>query len=381
MLKGGDLSNEVDFAGFTRLVDQLEVQATEPDKQAIFSMIDTEGSGTIDVGGLKRALRSSGAIQRMYDDSIKTFGLLLAATLAFDAGLWLLHGGAAAFDFLAAYVVEDSLSVDNLFVFLLIFRYYKVRAARSPPPPSRPPARPLARPTPPPSITPSCAVLQVPPQLVDTCLNYGISGSILLRGVFIFAGLAATSAFAPLLLGFSLFLLVSSYQLLAGGGEEEEGEEALPELVTNLLAALPMTGSFEGERLAVPRADGKGWELTQLTATLVSIALCDVRWLSAPTGLQLPPENSLPMQSACTTHVLRMASRSSLRSTPSLRSSPSRATPSSCTPPTSPPSSGCAASTSSSRWPSPTSSTSRRPWPSCSVSSASSSAPRWRATR
>ena len=142
MLKGGDLSNEVDFAGFTRLVDQLEVQATEPDKQAIFSMIDTEGSGTIDVGGLKRALRSSGAIQRMYDDSIKTFGLLLAATLAFDAGLWLLHGGAAAFDFLAAYVVEDSLSVDNLFVFLLIFRYYKVRAARSPPPPSRPPSPP-----------------------------------------------------------------------------------------------------------------------------------------------------------------------------------------------------------------------------------------------
>ena len=78
-----------------------------------------------------------------------------------------------------------------------------------------------------------------------------------------------------------------------------------------------MTGSFEGERLAVPRADGKGWELTQLTATLVSIALCDVRLaltltltliltlaltltlgpfapesrlaLSAPTGLQYPP--------------------------------------------------------------------------------------------
>ena len=147
MLKGGDLSNEVDFAGFTRLVDQLEVEATEPDKQAIFSMIDTEGSGTIDVGGLKRALRSSGAIQRMYDDSIKTFGLLLAATLAFDAGVWLLHGGAAAFDFLAAYVGEDSLSVDNLFVFLLIFRYYKVRAARSPPPPSRPPSPPRRPPS------------------------------------------------------------------------------------------------------------------------------------------------------------------------------------------------------------------------------------------
>ena len=139
MLEGGDLeSNEVDFAAFTLLVDKLEVQCSEPDKQAIFSMVDTEGSGTIDVGGLKRALRSSGAIQAMYDDSLKTFGLLLAATLAFDGGVWALKGGAAAFDFLAAYVVEDSLSVDNLFVFLLIFRYFKVAAPRCPR--GRPPA-------------------------------------------------------------------------------------------------------------------------------------------------------------------------------------------------------------------------------------------------
>merc|ERR1712127_962740 len=72
-----------------------------------------------------------------------------------------------------------------------------------------------------------------------------------------------------------IFLLFSSYQLLAGS-EEEEDDDALPEIVTNLLGARPITGTFEGERLAVPRVDGNGWELTQLTATLVSIALCDV---------------------------------------------------------------------------------------------------------
>ena len=308
MLEGGDLeSNEVDFAGFTRLVDKLEVQCSEPDKQVIFSMVDTEGSGTIDVGGLKRALRSSGAIQAMYDDSLKTFGLLLAATLAFDGGVWALKGGAAAFDFLAAYVVEDSLSVDNLFVFLLIFRYFKVAAPRCPR--GRPPA-------PQPSITNvPAACAQVPPQLVDTCLNYGITGSILLRGVFIFAGLAATSAFAPLLLGFSIFLLFSSYQLLAGS-EEEEDDDALPEIVTNLLGALPITGTFEGERLAVPRVDGNGWELTQLTATLVSIALCDVRL-----ALDSNHMNSRHTPSACT-HMLSTPGRSSLLSTQSLPCSP-----------------------------------------------------------
>merc|ERR1719329_1487557 len=138
-------------------------------------MVDVDGSGSVDARELKTALRESGALKTMYQDSLKTFTYLIAATLAFDVGVYFLKGDKAAFDFLTAYVVEDSLSVDNLFVFLLIFRYFKV-----------------------------------PPQLVDQCLNYGITGSIVLRGLFIFAGLAAVDAFRPLLLGFSAFLLFSS---------------------------------------------------------------------------------------------------------------------------------------------------------------------------
>ena len=239
MLEGDDeLQSELDFDGFSALVDTLEVQCAEPDRRQIFAMIDADGGGTIDASELKAALRSSGAITRMYEDSLKTFGLLLAATLAFDGGVLALKGGTAAFDFLTAYVVEDSLSVDNLFVFLLIFRYFKV-----------------------------------PPELVDSCLNYGITGSILLRGAFIFAGLAATSAFAPLLLGFSVFLLFSSYQLLLGDDDDDDDAE-LPAVVVELLAKLPLTNTFEGEKLVL-RGEG-GLRFTQLTATLVSIALCDV---------------------------------------------------------------------------------------------------------
>jgi len=114
----------------------------------------------------------------------------------------------------------------------------------------------------------------VPPQLVDLCLNYGITGSILLRGVFIFAGLTAVKAFTPLLLAFSGFLIFSSYKLLAGDDDDEEDE--LPQLVTDLLAKLPLTNTFEGERFTVPNPAGDGILLTQLTATLLSIALCDV---------------------------------------------------------------------------------------------------------
>merc|ERR1712232_713923 len=136
--------------------------------------------------------------------------------------------------------VEDSLSVDNLFVFLLILRYFKV-----------------------------------PPALVDTCLNYGITGSVFLRGIFIFAGLAATKAFEPVLLGFSAFLLFSSYQLLSGSAGDDD-DDSLPPLVVSLLGRLPLTNTFEGERFTVPREDGAGVLFTQLTATLVCIALCDV---------------------------------------------------------------------------------------------------------
>ena len=240
MLDSGGLeSNELDFDAFSRLVSSLEVQCTEPDKRAIFAMIDVDSSRTIDASELKDALRSSGAITRMYDDSLRTFGQLLAATLAFDAGIFFLKGGTAAFDFLTAYIVEDSLSVDNLFVFLLIFRYFKV-----------------------------------PPQLVDACLNYGITGSILLRGIFIFAGLAAVKAFSPLLLGFSGFLIFSSYRLLVADDEEDDSIE-LPQIVVDLLERLPLSKTFEGDQLFIKDA-ARGLLLTQLTATLVCIALCDV---------------------------------------------------------------------------------------------------------
>jgi len=229
----------INVDGFSKLLDTVGVQCTPQDKQAIFTMIDPEGHGTIEAKALKTALRKSGAISRMYEDSLRTFGLLLAATLLFDAGIYTVKGGTAAFDFLTAYVIEDSLSVDNLFVFLLIFRAFKV-----------------------------------PPQLVDPCLNYGIFGSIVLRGFFIFAGLAAVSAFQPLLLGFSGFLLYTSYQILTDAEEEEEPD--VPPLVTAVLKRLPLSNTFEGAAFTVPSADGKGVLLTQFTATLVCIALSDV---------------------------------------------------------------------------------------------------------
>lgn len=230
---------QLDFDAFSAFVDKLEVQCDLEDKQSIFTMVDKDGGGTIDGFELKSAIRNSGAIAGMYQESLTTFGYLVAATLAFDLGVFAFKGPEAAFDFLTAYFVEDSLSVDNLFVFLLLFRYFKV-----------------------------------PPQLVDICLNYGITGSIVLRGVFIFAGLAAVGLFSPILLGFAGFLLFSSYSMLTGDDEGDDDGDDPPELVTGVLEKLPMTGTFEGEKFFVDTPDGL--KATQLTGTLVCIALCDV---------------------------------------------------------------------------------------------------------
>ena len=62
--------------------------------------------------------------------------------------------------------------------------------------------------------------------------------------------------------------------MLAGGEEEEDEDDAPPEIVTDLLDKLPMTGTFEGEKFFLNTPDGL--RATQLTGTLVCIALCDV---------------------------------------------------------------------------------------------------------
>src|SRR4029077_12073059 len=53
-------------------------------------------------------------------------GVWIGLALAFNVGVWMSHGPTAALEFLTAYVVEESLSVDNLFVILLLFGHFRV---------------------------------------------------------------------------------------------------------------------------------------------------------------------------------------------------------------------------------------------------------------
>jgi hypothetical protein len=119
--------------------------------------------------------------------ALQQTAVTVAAACAFCAGVFATRGADDASAWFAAYVLEESLSVDNLFVFSLIFDYFQ---------------------------TPSFAQPRV--------LKWGLIAAVVLRATFIFAGLAVVERFKGVLIVFAGILLYSAYGLLTEGEEEEE---------------------------------------------------------------------------------------------------------------------------------------------------------------
>ena len=110
------------------------------------------------------------------------------ATAAFALLVVLPYKGAqATLDFTTGFLVEKSLSVDNLFVFLMLFEYFKV-----------------------------------PDAYTERVLKWGIMSALVLRGVMIWIGVAAVQRFRPVLLAFSLILVVSAYKMLQPEAEADD---------------------------------------------------------------------------------------------------------------------------------------------------------------
>ncbi len=117
-------------------------------------------------------------------------GLWIALAAAFAVLVWFWHGRAPALQFLTGYVIELSLSVDNLFVFLVIFRYFKV-----------------------------------PDEHQHKVLFWGILGALLMRGVFIVAGVGLISRFSWITYAFGALLVYSGIKLLRQGKTEIHPEK------------------------------------------------------------------------------------------------------------------------------------------------------------
>ena len=161
----------------------------------------------------------------------------IGLALAFNGAIYYWVGPARALEFLTGYLIEKALSVDNLFVFVVIFSYFSVK-----------------------------------PALQHRVLFWGILGALLMRAVFIVAGGALLQAFHWTIYLFGGLLLVTGVKLL----RQREGDihpERNP--VVRLIArAFPVSTAAAGERFFV--RDAGRWAITPLFMALVTVEVSDL---------------------------------------------------------------------------------------------------------
>jgi tellurite resistance protein TerC len=134
----------------------------------------------------------------------------VALALAFATGLYFYAGRQVALTFLTGYVIEESLSVDNIFVMVLIFEYFRV-----------------------------------PKNCQHRVLFYGILGALVMRGLFIAAGAALVSNFHWVLYVFGALLVITGIRMAIKGDEEFDGEQN--KVVKLVRRYLPLSANYHGK--------------------------------------------------------------------------------------------------------------------------------------
>src|SRR5947209_4047168 len=158
-------------------------------------------------------------------------------SLLFNLVVWKIRGPDKALEFLTGYVIEYSLSVDNIFVFVLIFQYFRV-----------------------------------PPMAQHRALVWGIVGALVMRGVMIFLGVDLVERFDFILYLFGAFLLVSAWRMFFVKQEVQNFGESWVMRCCNW--AFPVTPVFHGEHFKA-KVNGQ-WMLTPLALALIVIDIMDL---------------------------------------------------------------------------------------------------------
>ncbi|MEW5740355.1 MAG: TerC family protein [Myxococcota bacterium] len=166
-------------------------------------------------------------------------GVWVSLSLSFAGLLYFLGGPKAAFPFLTAYVVEYALSVDNLFVFLVIFSYFKV-----------------------------------PKVAQHRLLYWGIIGAFVLRGVLIGLGTALVAKFTWILYFFGAFLLFTAWKLLFSGGDDDEVDPESNKVLHLARRVLPVSTKEHGLAFVV-REEGRRM-VTPLFLVLLVVETSDL---------------------------------------------------------------------------------------------------------
>ena len=163
--------------------------------------------------------------------------LWVLVSLGFNALVWRLKGPHHGLDFFTSYLIEYSLSVDNIFVFVLIFAHFRV-----------------------------------PPLAQHRVLVWGVLGALIMRGIMIVCGIALVQRFHFVLYLFGLFLLLTALRMLFRKHPPRELAENWA--IRMCRRIFPITREFYNEHFKV-RVDSR-WMLTPLALTMIVIELTDL---------------------------------------------------------------------------------------------------------
>ena len=179
-------------------------------------------------------------------EAVQSTALRVALALAFCAGIyWGWVGGyetpalraKAGVEFLTGYLVEIALSIDNVFVFALVFKYFRVPAAYQ-----------------------------------HRILFWGILGALIMRGILIFAGIALLETFHWVIYVFGVILIYGGFKMI--GSDAQETDPTKNPILRLFRKLVPVTSKLHGQRFFV-REEGR-LMATPLCVVLVAIETTDL---------------------------------------------------------------------------------------------------------
>lgn len=157
--------------------------------------------------------------------------------LSFCTGVYFVKGPEAGLNFLAGYLLEKSLSVDNLFIFLMIFTYFAV-----------------------------------PEHYLHKILFWGVFGALVMRGIFIFAGIALIQYFHWIIYLFGIFLIYAGWNMARGKNEEIDPEKNF--ILRMFRKIFPVTKEYVNGHFFIFK-EGRYWA-TPLFIVLLFVEMTDI---------------------------------------------------------------------------------------------------------
>ncbi|MEE1296676.1 MAG: TerC family protein [Bifidobacterium sp.] len=170
-------------------------------------------------------------------ECVQHIAVFVSAALVFGVLIWLVSGSGPAIEFYSGWLTEYSLSIDNLFVFVIIMSNFAV-----------------------------------PRKLQKFVLSVGITIALVLRGIFILIGAALIERFTWVFFLFGAFLIYTAIDVARGGDDDEEFHEN--GLIRMLRRVVRVTNEYDGERLRTTKDGVRYW--TPMLIVFITIGTTDV---------------------------------------------------------------------------------------------------------